>query len=257
VTIQDIEFPLPETGEEKAALIEESRNLLLSRISPQDFALIQPHLTRSCLGSGAVLVEASRPIEQIFFLEDGVASIVQTFDDGGETEIGVVGREGIAGASILLQSEQSPHKIYMQVDGQSVIGIRTHALVQAVEQSRTLAASLLSYVQTLLAQTGQTAASNARFTIPKRLSRWLLMFHDRIDGDDVRVTHEAMAIMLGVRRPGVTQALSVLEQTGGVQGHRGRVEITDRKILETYAAGAYGVAEAEYRRLIGPFGKSI
>jgi CRP-like cAMP-binding protein len=247
---------LVENNEKNTPLIESSRNLLLNSISPEDFALIQPHLARSCLGSGAVLVEAARPIEQVFFLEDGVASIVQTLNGGGEVEIGVVGREGIAGASVLLRSQQSPHKIYMQVDGQSVIGIPTHALVEAVEQSRTLAASLLSYVQTLLAQTGQTAASNARFNIPKRLSRWLLMFHDRVDGDDVRVTHEAMAIMLGVRRPGVTQALSVLERIGGVQGHRGRVEITDRKILETYAGGAYGIAEAEYRRLIGPFGKA-
>jgi CRP-like cAMP-binding protein len=255
VTEQNPENLLSTKVRNRAALVEASRNLLLSKLSPEDFALIQPHLSRSRLESGEVLVEAARPIEQVFFLEDGVASIVQTFDCGGETEIGVVGREGIAGASVLLQSQQSPHKIYMQVDGQSVIRIGSAALLQAVEQSRTLAANLLSYVQTLLAQTGQTAASNARFTIPKRLSRWLLMFHDRVDGDDVHVTHEAMAIMLGVRRPGITAALSTLEQVGGVQGHRGRVEIIDRKILENYAAGAYGVAEAEYRRLIGPFGK--
>jgi CRP-like cAMP-binding protein len=237
--------------------ITASRNFLLAGLSPSDFALLQPHLVQTRLASKEVLVEANRPIDEVLFLEDGVASIVQTFDNGSETEIGVVGREGIAGISVLLRSQQSPNRIYMQIDGSSVIRIGTHAFLQAVEQSQTLAAKLLAYVQTLLAQTGHTAAINARFTLPVRLARWLLMCHDRVDGDDIRVTHDVMATMLGVRRPGVTQALSNLEDIGSVRGHRARVEILDRALLEKYAGSAYGAPEVEYRRLIGSFGKSV
>jgi CRP-like cAMP-binding protein len=251
--VRDVELLLEQ--DEDSSPIEFSPNLILSALSPADFALLRPHLTRSRIGHKAVLTEANRPIEHTFFLEDGVASIVQTFDDGAEVEVGVIGREGFAGASVLLQSQQSPSKIYMQIDGRSVVSIGAQALLKAAEQSATLATALLSYIQTLLAQTGQTAAINARFAIPIRLSRWLLMCHDRVDGDDVRVTQDVMAIMLGVRRPGVTEALARLEKIGGVRCHRARVEILDRAVLESYAGNAYGVPEAEYRRLIGPFGK--
>jgi CRP-like cAMP-binding protein len=255
VTERDAELSLDHLNERRLPIMA-SRNFLLAGLNPSDFALLHPHLVQTRLTRKEVLVEAGCPIDHVFFLEDGVASIVQTFDDGRETEIGIVGREGIAGVSVLLKSQQSPNSIYMQIDGSSVIRVCAQAFMQAVEQSPTLAAKFLAYVQALLVQTGNTAAINARFTLPVRLSRWLLMCHDRVDGNDIRVTHDVMAIMLGVRRPGVTQAISSLEHIGSIRGHRARIEILDRLTLEKYAGSAYGTAEAEYRRLIGPFGKN-
>lgn len=236
--------------------IEASSNLLLSSISAADFALLQPHLVRLPLDPKAILISADQPIEHVFFLENGVASVVQTYPDGSEIEVGVVGREGITGASLFLYAQQSPFKVYMQVNGTSIVRISASAILNAVDQSPTLAATFLSFCQVLWTQAAHTAAVNARCAISRRLARWLLMFHDRVEGNSVCVTHDVMAIMLGVRRPGVTEALAGLEKLGAVQGHRARIEILNRTTLENFAGNAYGLAETEYRRLIGPFGKS-
>lgn len=232
-----------------------SANLLLSALSPGDLAALIPYLTREPLHREQVLLAANRPIEHVWFPEGGVASVVADMADNGLTEVGIFGYEGFAGTALLLGADRSPHQIFVQVDGHTGLCIAASRFLAAVDQSVTLRTTLLRYVQTFIIQTAHSAVSNAHQRIEARLARWLLMCHDRNDGDDIALTHEFMSMMIAAERSGVTVSLHVLEGAGMIRSRRGRVTILDRHKLEELAGEGYGRAEAEYRRLIAPFGK--
>ena len=230
-------------------------NLLLAALAPEDLALLRPHLTREKLEREQILTPAGEAIEHVWFPEGGVASVVAHKVDSGATEVGIFGREGFAGMPLLLGAGSSPHKIFMQVDGSTGVRIDAAPFVAAVDASTTLRKTLLRYVQTFIVQTADSAISNAHQRIEARLARWLLMCHDRSDGDEFMLTHEFMAMMIAADRSGVTVSLHVLEGAGMIRSRRGRVLIVDRQKLEELAGEGYGRPEAEYRKLIGPFGK--
>ncbi|KQN94397.1 hypothetical protein ASE95_06115 [Sphingomonas sp. Leaf231] len=232
-----------------------STNILLEALSPQDLELLKPHLVREELHRGKVLLERGQPIWSIWFPEGGVASIISETTDHGRTEVGIFGREGFAGTPALLGENTSPHEIFIQVDGPSALRIETSRFLAAVEESATLRRIMLRYVQTFLVQAAHSAVSNAHQRIEARLARWLLMCHDRHDGDEIPLTHEFMAMMIAAERSSVTMSLHVLEGAGMIRATRGLVRILDRQKLEDLTGEAYGQAEADYRRLIGPFGK--
>ena len=133
--------------------------------------------------------------------------------------------------------------------------ISSAALLEACDKSATLRALLLRFVQAFTIQLGRTIVSNLVDPVERRLSRWLLMNHDRLNGDDIELTHQQIGVMIGVRRASVTDALHLLEGDGVIRGRRGCVTVRDRARLREIAGENYGFAEAEYRRLIGPFGK--
>ncbi|SFM57245.1 Crp/Fnr family transcriptional regulator [Methylobacterium pseudosasicola] len=225
------------------------RNKLLAGLSPEDFASLQSALRLEPMQLRQVLIPAHSAIEVIYFPEEGFVSITA---DGahGRVEIGLVGREGVVGAGpTLLGDDRSPHTHFVQMAGH-MLSIDAEVLRAAFERLPSLRRLIHRYIQAQHVQTAQTAFANARGTTPTRLARWLLMCHDRIDGDMVTVTHEFMSFMLGVERPGVTAALRSLETDGLVRKHRGRVEILDRDGLLDLAGDSYGGAEAEYARLI-------
>ena len=227
------------------------RNLLLSRLSADDFLLLQPHLEPVVLDRGDVLVQPNEPIAYVTFPEAGVTSVVANTDGGRRIEIGLTGRDGLAGTPVLLGVDRTPHETFMQVAG-SGLRIRTEDLRRVLEQSPSIHNLLLRYVQVFTIQTAQTALSNGSHKIEERLARWLLMCHDRLDGNDLPLTHEFIAIMLAVRRAGVTEALNILEEQGIIRAERGNIAVLKRKKLEKAAGDSYGLPEAEYRRLIGP-----
>jgi CRP-like cAMP-binding protein len=231
-----------------------TRNLLLSRLDPADFALLQPDLERVELNRGEALVRAGAPIQFLHFPEGGVISIVADTRDR-EIEVGLVGREGLVGAPALLGTDAGRDRSFVQIDRATALRIATVPFLAAIERSARLQQVLLRYVQVLLVQVARTAACNAANGLPQRLARWLLMCHDRIDHDAMPLTHALMAMMLGVRRSGVTVTLHLLEGMKAIESRRACVSIRDRARLEDLAGEAYGVPEAEYRRLLGPFGK--
>ena len=233
-----------------------STNILLSMLSADDVNLLRPSMTRMQLDHRQVMVTADKPINHVYFPESGVASIVSNLPDQGPTEVGIFGRDGFSGTATLLGAETSPHDCFMQIDGESTMRIETDRLRAAVQQSPTLQALLLRYVQSFLVQTAHSAVSNAHHRMEARLARWLLMCHDRIDGDNIEITHEFMAMMIAAQRSGVTITLHFLEGAGMIRSKRGRVIVLDRDKLEDIAGDAYGRPEAEYRRLIGPIGRS-
>ena len=227
------------------------RNRLLSVLSAADFALLRPHLHSTPLEVKQVLEEPNKPILQVYFPENGLTSIV-AHADRHRTEVGLIGREGMSGLSIVIGNDRSPNETFVQAAG-SGSRISADELRRAMGSSPTLQTCLLHYVQAFLVQTSHTALANGRAKLEERLARWLLMAHDRVEGDEFPLTHEFLALMLGVRRQGVTVALHFLEGAGLIRSTRGLVVVLDREGLEEAAAGFYGVPEAEYERLIGCF----
>ncbi|WP_083671960.1 Crp/Fnr family transcriptional regulator [Sphingomonas montana] len=230
-------------------------NLLLSAMAANDLALLKPWLRRVDIMPEQVLGGANELIERVYFLEDGIASIVSIRPDSGKTEVGIFGREGMSGTSLVMGVDCSPHETFMQVDGTTALRIDAERVIDAMDQSRSLTKLLLAYVHVLMTQTAACAVGNAHHHLEARLARWLLMCHDRVDGDEILLTHDFMAMMIASQRSGVTITLHVLEGMGAIRSKRGRVIIVDRDKLEDLAGDAYGEPEGEYRRLIGPFGR--
>jgi len=226
------------------------RNRLLLALSPEDFSHLEPQLERLPLPVGTRLVEPNTPIEHLYFLEQGVASVVATTPQGRQIEVGIIGREGLSGIPVLLGTDRTPQKCFIQTPGEG-LRIRADDLRRAMAASSSLHQHLLRFVQTFMIQTAQTALANGSHLLEERLARWLLMCHDRVDGDALFTTHEFLSLMLGVRRAGVTEALKVLEDRGLISTKRSQVTVLDRVKLEAVAGDSYGVPEAEYARLFG------
>jgi CRP-like cAMP-binding protein len=226
-------------------------NRLLRALSARDFGRLQPHLTHMKVARGDVIIEPDEPIEHVDFPEQGIASIVTaTPVENMRLEVGLYGRDGMSGTELVLGGDRTPHEHFYQVGG-STLRIGADELMGAVRQSPSCHALLLRYVQAFQVQLGYTALSNGAYNIEERLARWLLMCHDRIDGDELPLTHEFLGMMLGVRRTSVTLATQVFEGAGIIAAHRGRITILKREKLEGIAGDSYGRPEEEYARLIG------
>lgn len=232
------------------------KNTLLTALPAGDLAMLQPLCVSVRLERKESLIRPGEPIKHVHFLQSGIASITQPSPDNGPTEIGLFGRDGMSGMCLLLGQDRSPHDTFIQVGSADAVRIAATPFVEAVEASETLRKLMLSFVQVMMVQTAQCAVANARHGIEARLARWLLICHDRSDGDEIALTHELLAIMIAAQRSGVTVALHVLEGMGMIRSRRGVVVIRDRAKLEELAGDGYGLAEAEYRRLIRPLGPS-
>ncbi|ESY95699.1 MULTISPECIES: Crp/Fnr family transcriptional regulator [unclassified Mesorhizobium] len=226
------------------------QNALLRRLSPGDLASIEPNMERVALPMRTQLESTKSVIEHVYFLEDGIASVVAKLPKGRDTEVGLIGMEGMTGALVALGGDRAAHDTYMQLAG-SGLRVPAPALSSALSESTTLKALLLLYVQTLYIQTSYTALVNARSKLDERLARWLLMCHDRVRTDRLAITHEFISVMLGVRRPGVTVAIQELEGRGLIRATRGEIVIRDRDGLFQLADGTYSEPEREYERLLG------
>lgn len=228
----------------------QSRNKLLSSLSSADFGLLQPDLEPVTLALKHVLEHPDKRVDSVYFPEAGFASVVAVQANDTKVEVGLIGREGMSGLTILLGNHRSPHSTYMQAPGR---GQRIGAVKfrKAMHASASLHGLLLKYVQVFMIQTAHTAIANARSKLDQRLARWILMAHDRLEGDSLPLTHEFLSLMLGVRRAGVTEALHALQAEKLIRSARGAIIVLDRKGLVRRAGASYGVPEAELRRLLG------
>ena len=227
-----------------------SGNRLLTSLSAADFGLLQPHLVSFALELRQVLEAPNRRIDHVYFIDSGFASVVAVRAKEVEAEVGLIGREGMTGLAVVLGDDRSPQSTYIQAAGEGR-RIAAIALRKAMSSSPSLQRLLLKYVQAFMIQTAHTAMANACAMLDQRLARWILMADDRIEGGSLPLTHEFLSVMLGVRRAGVTEALHALEMRGLIRASRGLIIVRDRKGIERRAGPAYGVPEAEFRRLIG------
>jgi len=228
------------------------QNRLLARLPDEEFANIMPALEEVPLHQGYVIVKADRPIDYVYFLCSGIGSVITVSSGRQRAEAGMFGREGFSPTSAGVGGTISVHEVLMQVEGHGY-RMPLDATLAAIKHNPTFANLLARFIQTFASQISYTALSNVNYQIDIRLARWLLMSHDRVDGDEIGLTHDFISLMLGVRRPSVTTALHILEGKRLVRSERGRITIRDRKGMEEFAGDSYGRPEEEYRRLIGSF----
>ena len=227
-----------------------SRNRLLAVLSHADRDLLTPALETIELDARQVLEAPSDPISHVYFVESGLVSVVGTTVPDHRIEVGMVGYEGMTGLCIVLGDDRSANETVVQSSG-SAMRVNTKTLREMMGESRSLTTTLLRYVNVFMVQGSQTALANGRGKLDERLARWLLMWHDRVLADELIITHEFLALLLGVRRQGVTVTLHELEGKGLIRSTRSHVRILDRDGLQRAANGFYGVPEAEYDRSIG------
>jgi CRP-like cAMP-binding protein len=227
------------------------RNDILAALPISDIESLRPQLNHMTLVSGQVLYELNSPITEVFFVDEGVVSLAADTHDNARVEVGLTGREGLVGASVLLNPEPySVHRAFTQVQG-GAYRMSTAAFRSAVDRSATLRDRCLRYVETLMVQSSQVAACNARHNLPERLARWLLMIRDRIDGDNLPMTQELLSVMLGVRRSGVSVAASTLQAAGLIRVHRGHVLILDHVGLAAASCDCHRTIQASRQRILG------
>ena len=215
----------------------QTANRILSRLSREDFGLLEPHLEAVDLPLRKRLEERKKKIEQVYFPESGFASVVANGKDTS-IEVGIIGREGMTGLPLLLGHDRAEHETFIQLAGNGLC-IAAADLHRAQDASVTLHRAMLRYVHAFLQQTTTTALANGRSNSEQRLARWLLMAHDRVDGDDLNITHEFLGMMLATHRPGVSIAVQALERAGFISTRRRTITILKRKALERRSDGAY------------------
>lgn len=226
------------------------QNRLLRALSVDDVNLIVPHLETVQLSLRQPLETAHETIKFVYFLETGLGSVVAGKNNGSSVEVGLFGRDGMSGTSVVLGDTESPFDCYTQMAG-SAMRMSANHLRDALIQSGSLKDLMMQYARALGIQTTCTAWANAEMKLEERLARWILMVDDRTDDNRFRVTHEFLAMMLGVRRAGVTVALNILGSRGMIKLERREIFVLDRDALTQLTRGSYGTAEIEYSRLTG------
>ena len=225
-------------------------NHVLSILSKDDLALLQPHLEAVPLTLRQAVEEPNLPIKFAYFPDDGIVSVVANGGRGRVVEVGIIGRDGVTAQPVIMGTDRSANSAFVQVEGTGH-RIAVDILRKAMRKSVTLQQTMLAVVQAFIMQASHTALANGTGKIEERLARWLLMAHDRLSGDALGLTHEFLAVTLGVRRAGVTVALQNLEAGGLIATKRKAIEVRDRAGLVKLAADIYGVPETEQARLTG------
>jgi CRP-like cAMP-binding protein len=225
-------------------------NLFLAALPEDALNRLRPHLEVMEMPLRKILFEMGQPMPHLYFPDSGMISLLIPLEDGALIEVGVVGKEGFAGLAALLGAETAVHTSMVQLPGTGA-RIKTDTVRQEMQRSPALLSRVLRYAQALQVQVSQTAVCNVHHNLQERLARWLLMAHDRAASDTLPLTQEFLSMMLGVRRPGVTVAATILQQTGAISYTRGRIAVLDRARLEAASCECYGMVQEQFSQLLG------
>ncbi|HEX8721989.1 MAG TPA: Crp/Fnr family transcriptional regulator [Pyrinomonadaceae bacterium] len=227
-----------------------SENHILAGLPPEDYRRLAPHFETLEATRGEVLYRSEQHIDHCYFPLNSMVSLVSRTADGESVEVSVVGYEGFTGVSVLLGVDNSPYENMVQIpDG--AVRVKAGVLREEFARGGAFQALALRYVQSLLLQTAQVAACNRLHSLSERLARWLLMSEDRCRCADLPLTQEFLSLMLGVRRPGVTETAVVLQARGLIDYTRGHIKIRDRAGLEEHACDCYRIIKEEFDRVTG------
>ena len=224
------------------------QNRILGALPEADYARIASAMELVPLELGKALYEAGEVPRHVFFPVSGVVSRLNLTPEGESTEIAVIGNEGVVGVALLLGGGSSLDSTVTQIAGRAY-RIASGALLEEFRRGSALQAHVLRYVQALITQMAQTAVCNRHHSIEQQLCRWLLLTLDRIEGSSVVMTQELISHMLGVRRPGVTEAAKKLQAAGVIETRRGEILVRDRAKLEAHACDCYSLAKRETDRI--------
>jgi len=227
------------------------KNQLLASLPEAEWERWLPQLEAVDLPLGQVLYESGNVLEHVYFPTTAIVSLLYVMEDGASAEIAVVGNEGLVGISLFMGGGSTPSRAVVQSAGQ---GFRLKALAMKEEFDRggPVMHVLLRYTQALLTQMAQTAVCNRHHSLDQQLCRWLLLSLDRLEGNELVMTQELIANMLGVRRGGVTEGALKLQEAGIIRYARGRITVLDRQGLEKRTCECYAVVKKEYDRLLPP-----
>jgi CRP-like cAMP-binding protein len=223
------------------------QNHLLQSLPPEDLARLSPLLQKVALTPRRVLQHAGVPIEHIYFIEDGLVSVLASADERSAVEVWLIGREGAVGSAALLGARTSPLRYFVQIGG-SALRIGVDDLNRAITAMPRLKTIMQGYLHASLMQSTQSAACSLSHSLVQRMARWLLTAQDRSDRDEIPITQDLLARSLGVRRATVTDAIKPLERGGIFARERGLIRILDRRRLEEIACRCYRLMRSKNGR---------
>ncbi|HKQ52404.1 MAG TPA: Crp/Fnr family transcriptional regulator [Pyrinomonadaceae bacterium] len=223
-------------------------NRLLTAFPRDELEELRPHFERVSLPHGQHAIMPDEPIRDVYFPLNCLLSLVTTMVDGASVESGSIGREGMSGIPVLLDAERTPMPTFVQVPGEAV-RLRAEQLKQLYEESPAVRRLLNRYIHVVIVNGSHAAACNRLHRLDERFCKWLLMSCDGVGSEEIDLTHDYLAIMIGVRRAGVTEAAGKAQEMGLISYKRGHIRITDRKGLEACACECYRRTKDEYERL--------
>lgn len=225
------------------------QNRLIAALPPIEFERLRPALELVELPLGSALYESGGLLRHALFPSTAIVSLLYVMQDGASAEVAVVGYEGLVGVALFLGGQTMPNRAIVQSAGHGW-RIEREQLLREFERSGVFQQLLLRYAQALMTQMVQTAACNRHHSIDQQLCRWLLLSVDRLSGNELRMTQDLIANMLGVRREGVTEAAGRLQAAGLIHYRRGHIQVLDRPGLEARVCECYRVVRTEFRRLL-------
>jgi CRP-like cAMP-binding protein len=231
--------------------VDPRSNRLLAALPDAEWKRWLPQLEPVDMPLGQVLYESGSRLAHVYFPTISIVSLLYVMEDGASAEIAVVGNEGIVGISLFMGGESTPSRALVQSAGKG-LRLRADVMLQEFNRAGPVLHLLLRYTQALITQMAQTAVCNRHHSVDQQLCRWLLLSLDRLDTNDLVMTQELIANMLGVRREGVTEAAGHLQHAGLIHYRRGHITVIDRAGLEQRTCECYAVVKKEYDRLLPP-----
>ena len=229
--------------------VDPLQNQLLAALPAAEWARWQPQLENVEMPLGQVLYEPSSRLAHVYFPITAIVSLLYVMENGSSAEIAVVGYEGLVGVSLFMGGQSTPSRAVVQSAGHGV-RLKANLLMQEFNRAGPVLHLLLRYTQALITQMSQTAVCNRHHSLDQQLCRWLLLSLDRLKSNELMMTQELIANMLGVRREGVTEAAGRLSEAGLIRYHRGRITVLDRPGVEARTCECYAVVKQEYDRLL-------
>jgi CRP-like cAMP-binding protein len=225
------------------------QNHLLAALPAADYERLAPHLELVEMLLGEVLYESGERLQHVYFPTTAIVSLLYVMENGSSAEIAVVGNEGILGISLFMGGETTPSRAIVQSAGYGY-RLKAQLLKQEFNRGGPVQRLLLRYTQALITQMAQTAVCNRHHSVEQQLCRWLLLSLDRLSSNELTMTQELIANMLGVRREGVTEAAGKLQRAGLIEYTRGHIKVLDRPGLEKRVCECYQVVKTEFDRLL-------
>ena len=233
-----------------ATLIEPVENRLLAALPADQYERLRPSLQPVEFTLGEVVYEFAGQLDYVFFPTNSIVSLLYTMENGTSAEMGLTGNDGVVGIALLMGGGTMPNRAVVQSAG-GALRMKAKILQDEFALGGKFQQLLLRYTQALITQISQTAVCNRLHSVEQQLCRWLLLSHDRLKTDELVMTQELIADMLGVRREGVTVAAGRLQDAGAISYVRGHIQILNRQTLEATVCECYGVVRDEFQRLLG------
>ena len=229
---------------------EPIENRLLAALPTEEYERLRPHMEHVSFSLGEVVYESGGHLDHVYFPTTTIISLLYMMENGSSAEMGLAGNEGMVGIALFMGGGTMPNRAVVQSAG-GAIRLKAKALQAEFAMGSKFQHLLLRYTQALITQISQTAVCNRLHSVEQQLCRWLLLSHDRVEADELIMTQELIADMLGVRREGVTVAAGRLQDAGAISYVRGHIRILDRRKLEAMACECYKVVRDEFDRLLG------